>query len=58
MYVSALRECIRAMGGDRQLVAKFPDVEVKLYGIELANRVCFDCRKDDCIRSVQCQFNR
>ena len=30
MYVSTLREYIRAMGGDLQLVAKFPDAEIKL----------------------------
>lgn len=38
MYVSTLREYIRAMGGDLQLVAKFPDTEVRLNGIELAVR--------------------
>ena len=37
MYVSTLREYIRAMGGDLQLVAKFPDAEIKLNGLEAAN---------------------
>lgn len=36
MYVSTLREYIRAMGGDLQLVAKFPDAEIKLNGLEPA----------------------
>ena len=36
MYVSTLREYIRAMGGDLQLVAKFPDAEIKLNGLEAA----------------------
>ena len=36
MYVSTLREYIRAMGGDLQLVAKFPDAEIKLNGLEEA----------------------
>ncbi len=36
MYVSTLREYIRAIGGDLQLVAIFPNAEVKLNGIELA----------------------
>ena len=35
-YVRTLRDDIRAMGGDLQLVAVFPDAEVKLNGIELA----------------------
>lgn len=30
MYVSTLREYIRAMGGDLQLVAEFPDAKIKL----------------------------
>ena len=34
MYVSTLREYIRAMGGDLQLVAKFPGAEIKLNGLE------------------------
>ena len=34
MYVSTLGEYIRAMGGDLQLVAKFPDAEIKLNGLE------------------------
>ena len=37
MYVSTLREYIRAMGGDLQLVAKFPDAEIKLNGLEAAH---------------------
>ena len=36
MYISTLREYIRAMGGDLQLVAKFPDAEIKLNGLEEA----------------------
>ena len=36
MYVSTLREYVRAMGGHLQLVAKFPDAEVRVNGIELA----------------------
>ncbi len=30
MYISTLREYIRAMGGDLEIVAKFPDGEVKI----------------------------
>lgn len=30
MYISALRAYIRAMGGDLEIVAKFPDGEVKI----------------------------
>ena len=37
MYVSTLREYIRAMGGDLQLVAKFPDAEITLNGLEAAH---------------------
>lgn len=31
MYVSTLREYIRALGGELQLVAKFPDAEIKVH---------------------------
>ena len=34
MYVSTLREYIRALGGELQLVAKFPDVEIKVHNFE------------------------
>ncbi len=30
MYISNLRENIRALGGDLEIVAKFPDGEVKI----------------------------
>ena len=30
IYISTLREYIRAMGGDLEIVAKFPDGEVKI----------------------------
>lgn len=30
MYISTLRAYIRAMGGDLEIVAKFPDGEVKI----------------------------
>lgn len=30
MYISTLREYIRAMGGDLEIVARFPDGEVKI----------------------------
>ncbi len=30
MYISTLREYIRAMGGDLEIVAKFPDGSVKI----------------------------
>jgi transcriptional regulator with XRE-family HTH domain len=34
MYVSTLREYIRALGGELQLVAKFPDAEIKVHSFE------------------------
>jgi transcriptional regulator with XRE-family HTH domain len=34
MYVSSLREYIRALGGELQLVAKFPDAEIKVHSFE------------------------
>ena len=34
MYVSTLREYIRALGGELQLVAKFPDAEFKVHNFE------------------------
>jgi len=34
MYVSTLREYIRALGGELQLVAKFPDAEIKLHNFD------------------------
>ena len=34
MYVSTLREYIRALGGELQLVAKFPDAEIKVHNFE------------------------
>ena len=36
MYISTLREYIRAMGGSLELVARFPDAEIKLGGLEAA----------------------
>jgi len=34
--LSTLRKYIRVMGGDLQHVAKFPDAEIKLLGLEAA----------------------
>ena len=34
MYVSTLRAYIRALGGELQLVAKFPDAEIKVHSFE------------------------
>ncbi len=36
MYVSTLREYIRALGGELELVAKFPDAEIKVRHFEPA----------------------
>lgn len=36
LYVSTLRRFVEAMGGDRELVARFPDGEV--VGVSLATR--------------------
>ena len=34
MYISTLRAYIRAMGGELEIVAKFPDGEVKIVNFE------------------------
>ena len=34
MYVSTMRKYIRALGGELQLVAKFPDAEIKVHSFE------------------------
>lgn len=34
MYVSTLRAYIHALGGELQLVAKFPDAEIKVHSFE------------------------
>lgn len=32
MYVSTLREYVRALGGELKLVASFPDADIQLHG--------------------------
>jgi hypothetical protein len=38
MYVSTLRDFIRAMGGELEITARFPDGEVRISQFELNNR--------------------
>ena len=33
MYVSTLREYVRALGGELKLVASFPDADIQLHGL-------------------------
>lgn len=37
MYVSTLREYVRALGGELKLVASFPDADIQLHPFELAH---------------------
>lgn len=37
MYVSTLREYVKALGGELKLVASFPDAEIQVHPFELAN---------------------
>jgi len=37
MYVSTLREYVRALGGELKLVASFPDAEIRVHPFELAH---------------------
>ncbi|TAL56895.1 helix-turn-helix transcriptional regulator [Pandoraea sp.] len=37
MYVSTLREYVKALGGELKLVASFPDAEIQVRPFELAN---------------------
>ena len=34
MYISTLRSHIRAMGGDLEIIARFPDGEVRISNFE------------------------
>jgi transcriptional regulator with XRE-family HTH domain len=36
MYVSTLREYVRALGGELKLVASFPDADIQVHPFELA----------------------
>lgn len=36
MYISTLREYVKALGGELKLVASFPDVDIQLHPFELA----------------------
>ncbi|MET3105861.1 transcriptional regulator with XRE-family HTH domain [Oxalobacteraceae bacterium GrIS 2.11] len=35
MYVSTLRQYIRALGGELKLIASFPDIEIPLHNFEI-----------------------
>lgn len=37
MYVSTLREYVRALGGELKLVASFPDADIQVHPFELAH---------------------
>lgn len=37
MYVSTLREYVKALGGELKLVASFPDAEIQVHPFELAH---------------------
>lgn len=37
MYVSTLREYVKALGGELKLVASFPDADIQLHPFELAH---------------------
>lgn len=37
MYVSTLREYVRALGGELKLVASFPDGDIQVHPFELAH---------------------
>ncbi len=37
MYVSTLREYVKALGGELKLVASFPDADIQVHPFELAN---------------------
>jgi plasmid replication initiation protein len=37
MYITTLREYIKALGGELKLVASFPDVDIQLHPFELAH---------------------
>lgn len=37
MYVSTLREYVRALGGELKLVASFPDADIQIHSFELAH---------------------
>ena len=36
MYVSTLRDYVKALGGELKLVASFPDAEIQLHPFEIA----------------------
>ena len=36
MYVSTLRDYVRALGGELKLVASFPDAEIQVHPFEIA----------------------
>jgi len=37
MYVSTLREYVKALGGELKLVASFPDAEIQVHPFELSH---------------------
>ncbi|HSW18854.1 MAG TPA: XRE family transcriptional regulator [Ramlibacter sp.] len=37
MYVSTLREYVKALGGELKLVASFPDADIQVHPFELAD---------------------
>ncbi|MDR2000543.1 MAG: helix-turn-helix domain-containing protein [Zoogloeaceae bacterium] len=37
MYVSTLREYVKALGGELKLVASFPDTDIQLHSFETAH---------------------
>lgn len=37
MYVSTLREYVKALGGELKLVASFPDADIQVHPFELAH---------------------
>ena len=37
MYVSTLREYVKALGGELKLVASFPDAEIQVHPFDLAH---------------------
>jgi transcriptional regulator with XRE-family HTH domain len=37
MYVSTLREYVKALGGELKLVASFPDADIQVHPFELAS---------------------
>ena len=36
MYVSTLRDYVKALGGELKLVASFPDAEIQVHPFEIA----------------------